>query len=44
MAGFPGWYSLAYAVPFLGIVLLFFLDFSAWPALRQVANPDRKRE
>lgn len=36
-AGFPGWYSLAMLFPCLNIVLLFFLAFAEWPALRQ--NP-----
>ena len=40
-AGFPGWFSLAVLVPVLNIVLLFFLAFAEWPALRHLPNHDR---
>jgi len=34
-AGFPGMLSIAIMIPGLNIVLLFFLAFAEWPALRQ---------
>jgi hypothetical protein len=40
-AGFPGWISLAVLVPVLNIVLLFFLAFAEWPALRETRDHDR---
>ncbi|QDV50870.1 hypothetical protein [Gimesia fumaroli] len=40
-AGFPGWISLAVLFPVLNIVLLFFLAFAEWPALRNVPQQDR---
>ena len=33
-AGFPGWISIAMLIPFLAVILLFFLAFADWPALR----------
>lgn len=40
-AGFPGWISLAVLVPVLNIVLLFFLAFAEWPALRHLPDRDQ---
>lgn len=41
-AGYPGWIGLAALVPFLNILLLFFLAFADWPALRRGQNePDQ---
>lgn len=40
-AGFPGWISLAVLIPVLNIVLLFFLAFAEWPALRRLTNQDQ---
>ena len=40
-AGFPGWYGLAALIPVLNIVLLFFLGFADWPALRGTAGDNR---
>lgn len=37
-AGFPGWISLATLVPVLNILLLFFLAFTQWPALRRTSS------
>jgi hypothetical protein len=34
-AGFPGPLSLLMLVPIANIILLFYLAFAAWPALRQ---------
>ena len=34
-AGYPGWFGLAALVPILNILLLFFLAFADWPALRR---------
>lgn len=42
-AGFPGWISLAVLIPVLNLLLLFFLAFSDWPALRQVPSSDDRR-
>lgn len=39
-AGFPGWISLAVLIPVLNLVLLFYLAFADWPALRQVSGDD----
>lgn len=30
-AGYPKWYGLAMAVPFINIVAIFFFAFSTWP-------------
>ena len=43
-AGFPGWYSLAMLFPLLNIILLFFLAFADWPALRQLRGPAQRQE
>ncbi|QDT42739.1 hypothetical protein Pan241w_28280 [Gimesia alba] len=40
-AGFPGWISLAVLFPVLNIVLLFFLAFAEWPALRNGPQQDQ---
>lgn len=40
-AGFPGWISLAVLFPVLNIVLLFFLAFAEWPALRNVTHQEQ---
>mgnify|MGYP001316077264 CR=1 FL=1 len=40
-AGFPGWYGLAALIPILNIVLLFFLAFADWPALRGISEVNR---
>ncbi|QDT95574.1 hypothetical protein [Gimesia aquarii] len=40
-AGFPGWISLAVLTPVLNIVLLFFLAFAEWPALRHLPQQER---
>jgi len=40
-AGFPGWISLAVLFPVLNIVLLFFLAFAEWPALRHLPDQDQ---
>ncbi|QDU08235.1 hypothetical protein [Gimesia aquarii] len=40
-AGFPGWISLAVLIPVLNIVLLFFLAFAKWPALRHLPQQER---
>ena len=37
-AGFPGWYSLAILIPLFGLLLLFFLAFAEWPALKEQRN------
>ena len=39
-AGFPGWISLAILIPVLNVILLFFLAFAEWPALRRVSGGD----
>jgi len=40
-AGFSGWLSLTMIIPFLNIVILFYLAFAQWPALKGIhrANP-----
>ena len=40
-AGFPGWISLAAVIPVLAVVLLFYLAFAEWPALRKTYGDDR---
>lgn len=40
-AGFPGWISLAVLIPVLNLVLLFFLAFAEWPALRQLPKQNQ---
>ncbi len=37
-AGFPGWISLLILVPMLNVVLLFFIAFAEWPALKAQSN------
>ncbi|MFN0195359.1 MAG: hypothetical protein ACKVT0_01330 [Planctomycetaceae bacterium] len=39
-AGFPGWIGLGVLVPVLNVVLLFFLAFAEWPALRRIPEDD----
>jgi len=34
-AGFSGWLSLAMVVPFVNVILLFYLAFTEWPSLRR---------
>ena len=34
-AGFSGWLSLTLIIPLLNIIMLFYLAFSEWPALRK---------
>lgn len=41
-AGFPGWISLAILFPVLNIVLLFFLAFAEWPALRNLPDEGQR--
>ena len=43
-AGFPGWYSLAVLIPILQLVLMFFLAFAEWPALRQHEGPQQDQD
>ena len=43
-AGFPSWYALAILFPILNIILLFFLAFAEWPALRQLQGREQKHE
>jgi len=42
-AGYPGWISLAVLIPVLNLLLLFFLAFSDWPALRRVPGSNDRR-
>ena len=35
-AGFPGWLSLLMVIPFANIIILFYLAFAEWPALKNV--------
>ena len=41
-AGFPGWYSLAVFFPMLNLLLLYYLAFASWPALK-AAESQRSR-
>ena len=34
-AGFSGWLSLTQLVPLLGTIVLFYLAFAEWPALKE---------
>ena len=34
-AGFPGWLSLFLLIPIANILVLFFLAFAEWPALKK---------
>jgi uncharacterized membrane protein YhaH (DUF805 family) len=40
-AGFPGWISLAAVIPVFAVILLFYLAFAEWPALRKTYGDDR---
>jgi hypothetical protein len=33
-AGYPGWYALAYFIPFLNVIVLWWFAFSEWPIQR----------
>lgn len=33
-AGFPGWLSLLMLIPFANVLMLFYLAFAEWPALK----------
>lgn len=35
-AGFSGWLSFTQIIPILNIVVLFYLAFAEWPALREL--------
>ena len=35
-AGFSGWLSLTLVVPFLNIIVLFYLAFAEWPVHREL--------
>ena len=35
-AGFPGWLSLLMFIPIANIIILFYLAFAEWPALKNV--------
>ncbi|OGP50377.1 MAG: hypothetical protein A2Y79_11690 [Deltaproteobacteria bacterium RBG_13_43_22] len=35
-AGFSGWLSLTLVVPFLNIIVLFYLGFAEWPVHREL--------
>lgn len=35
-AGFPGWYSLAIFIPFVGWLVPFFLAFANWPVRQEL--------
>jgi hypothetical protein len=34
-AGFPGWLSLLMLIPFANVLMLFYLAFADWPALKK---------
>lgn len=38
-AGFPGWLGVLVVVPVANLVLLYFLAFAEWPALRDAPPP-----
>ena len=37
-AGFSGWLSITMIIPLLNIVMLFYLAFAEWPALKKLTN------
>jgi hypothetical protein len=41
-AGYPGIMGIAMLVPFLNVVMLFFLGFSDWPVLRELTTLRQK--
>lgn len=43
-AGFPPWISLGIFIPLVNIVLLFFIAFAEWPALRERRDRDRHED
>lgn len=40
-AGFSGWLSLLVPIPLINLLLLYFLAFADWPALRERRHQDR---
>jgi hypothetical protein len=48
-AGLPGWLAVGMPIPFIQLVLLFYLAYAKWPALPQSnakdgTNPDRRTD
>ncbi len=33
--GYPGWYGLGMVIPLVNVILLLFLAYSEWPALKR---------
>lgn len=43
-AGFPGWLGLLMVIPFINVLLEYFLAFADWPIHRELDNLRKIRE